>query len=51
MTKADALQQLHDLDLLDDEEIAHVRADDVLLALIDDDEITEAFKAIHKWYA
>jgi len=34
-----------------DEEIAHIDADKALLAFIDDPEITEAFEAIHKWYA
>lgn len=34
-----------------DPENAHRQADLVLLYLIDDPEITEAFEAIHKWYS
>jgi hypothetical protein len=29
----------------------HIDADDILLRLIDDDEITEVFERIGKWYA
>jgi hypothetical protein len=32
-------------------ETGHMAADRVLLAVIDDDEITAAFEAIPKWYA
>lgn len=35
----------------DDTEIQHGEADDLLIKYIDDDEITEAYDAIHKWYA
>ena len=34
-----------------DHEANHGRADDLLLELIDDDEVTDAFKRIKKWYA
>jgi hypothetical protein len=34
-----------------DEEIAHGRADEMLLEYIGDPEITEAFNNIPKWYA
>ena len=35
----------------DDLEIDHVEADTLLLELIDDEEITDAFWAIDKWYS
>ena len=34
-----------------DEEVDHVDADGFLLQYIGDPEITEAYDAIHKWYA
>ena len=34
-----------------DPEVAHGRADDALLAYIDDREVAEAYQAIDKWYA
>lgn len=43
-----ALQALEDTDDPDD---AHYMADAILLALIDDPEITDAFRKISKWYA
>lgn len=52
MTRDLALALLRDIKGHDyDEERAHVDADRVLLELINDDEITEAFNAIDKWYA
>jgi hypothetical protein len=34
-----------------DPECAHARADDLLLKFIDDDDITQLFNNIDKWYA
>ena len=34
-----------------DPEAAHGEADDLLLELIDDEEIANAYNAIEKWYA
>ena len=34
-----------------DEEIAHILADRILLAVINDPELEEAFNQIPKWYA
>lgn len=34
-----------------DPESDHADADDLLLELIDDQEVTDAFNAIRKWYA
>jgi hypothetical protein len=34
-----------------DTEADHARADDALLAYINDPEITEAYNAIERWYA
>lgn len=35
----------------DDKEIEHALADQLLLDFIDDDEITDAFESVDKWYA
>lgn len=51
MTREEALVTLRELAHLTDKEDAHMSADNVLLQLIDDREITEAFNAIDKWYA
>lgn len=53
MDKTELLIMLEECAVLSDqydEEIAHQDADDALLAYINDAEITEAFKAIRKWY-
>ncbi len=34
-----------------DEESDHVKADELLLQFIDDQEIADAFRSIKKWYA
>ena len=34
-----------------DAEVAHVKADEILLELINDEEIDEAYSKIIKWYA
>ena len=34
-----------------DEEVAHLRADELLLEFINDLDVKEAFTAIKKWYA
>lgn len=34
-----------------DKEIDHMNADDLLLKYIDDDNVTDVFEAIDKWYA
>lgn len=52
MTKADLLAQLLKWgEIPSDPEIAHREADMLLLAYINDPEITNAFDAIEKWYA
>lgn len=51
MTKDELLKALSECDKGVDEEIAHVRADKLLLEYIDDIDITEAFDKIEKWYA
>lgn len=52
MTIDEALLQLRQLaDDGNDYEADHVNADAILLELIGDAGITEAFKAIGKWYA
>ena len=51
MNKEELLKALRALAGLRDPESAHSEADHLLLTFIDDDEITEAFEAIPKWYA
>jgi hypothetical protein len=51
MTREEALKELIELKDLGDEDIAHQRADQILMLLIDDEEIWDAFIAIPKWYA
>lgn len=52
MSKADLLVVLRERATgLKDAEADHVKADEALLAYIDDPEISEAFEAIDKWYA
>jgi hypothetical protein len=45
------LNRLLELAKNDDPETGHVEADNLLLELIDDEEITKAFKSIRRWYA
>jgi hypothetical protein len=49
MTKEQALAELRELG--GDPEADHHAADSILLALIDDEEITKAYHAVRKWYA
>lgn len=51
MKKEELLKELESLAWLDDTEMAHRDADDLLLKFIDDKEVKEAFDKIHKWYA
>ena len=52
ITKADAVRLLGDIVERDvDPEAGHKDADRILLALIDDDDVFEAWKAVRKWYA
>lgn len=50
MSKEELLEELREASEYEDE-FAHMRADELLLRYIDDEEITKAFKAIKKWYA
>lgn len=49
--KARALRELHELAKAPDKEAAHKQAEDVLLCLVNDREINDAFKAGNWWYA
>ena len=51
MTKEKLLEVLRNLKDIGDSENGHVEADFALLNYINDDEITEAFKAVPRWYA
>jgi hypothetical protein len=51
MTRDEALAELRKLAADDDTEMAHIRADQILVELFDDAEIIEAYNAIEKWYA
>ncbi len=53
MTREEAIEKLKAI-LTDDElseEQGHIQADKVLLDLIGDNEITQGFTSIRKWYA
>lgn len=51
MTREELLAYLRARHGAYDKEVAHIEADEALLAFIGDDEITQAFNAIAKWYA
>lgn len=51
MTKTKLLEELKKLITSDDIELAHMKADDLLLQYIDDVEIAEVYDKILKWYA
>jgi hypothetical protein len=46
-----AVNELQDLIHKQDPESAHLAADEILLTLIDNDDVRDAFNAIYKWYA
>ncbi len=50
-TRADIINDLQQLNGHPDQEQAHVEADELLLEMINDSEVTRAFKNIPKWYA
>ena len=49
MTKYELLDKLTHLN--DDPEENHVNADEALLSFINDEEISEAFNKLEKWYS
>ena len=53
MTKQEIIEELIKLEELsmDDAEVAHSEADNLLLKYIGEEDITEAFKKIKRWYA
>ena len=51
MTREEAIEELKKLADLDDPEEAHIRADLILLELLNDYEVAKAYGAIGKWYA
>lgn len=52
MTKEELIEALKEIAANnDDEEVDHARADALLLEYIGDNEVTEAFDSINKWYA
>jgi len=51
MTKEELLAKLAECAENSDTEIAHVNADEALLAFINDSEITKAFDSVPRWYA
>jgi hypothetical protein len=51
VSKEEAIQRLRELARPPlDEEVVHPQADDILLALINDPEIEEAYNDVPKWY-
>lgn len=52
MTKEELLEALKEIYKNEgDKEMAHVRADNSLLEYINDEDITNAYEEIEKWYA
>lgn len=51
MSKEELIEKLKKLQDCGDPEIAHSEADELILAYLNDTEITEEFKKITKWYA
>jgi hypothetical protein len=51
MSKDELLEQLRELVNESDREMAHSKADDLLLEYIGDEEITEAFNSQEMWMA
>jgi len=50
-TREEAVEKLTLLKNDADTEEAHIRADYILLELINNEEVTNAYNKIHKWYA
>lgn len=51
MTREELVDLLYELMEYDDNETAHIKADEALLAYIDDSGIEYAYNLIDKWYA
>ncbi len=51
MTKQELIEKLKELAKSSDTEEAHGGADQLLIDFINDEEITEAYDSIKKWYA
>lgn len=51
MTKKQLVEELKKLQNNRDAECVHINADALLLVYIDDNEVTEQFRALKKWYA
>ena len=51
MNKTELIKELEKLHGDTDIEIAHSRADDLLIDFINDEKITKAYNLIEKWYA
>jgi hypothetical protein len=55
MTKEELIAELNKIydgqDRYTDVEVDHMNADELLLKYINDNDVTDAFNAIYKWYA
>lgn len=51
MSKQELLEKLEELRGDDDFERVHIAADKFLIDFINDDEVSEAFDSVGKWYA
>lgn len=51
MNKEELIKKLKELQNSGDTEIAHVKADDLLIEYINDSDIADAYNALDKWYA
>jgi hypothetical protein len=51
ITKEELIKKLKELAEDDDYEMTHVKADNLLLLYLNDEEIREAYESVGKWYA
>jgi hypothetical protein len=50
-TRDEIIAEIKELSKMLDTETAHIRADELLLEIIDDEDVKAAFDAVSKWYA
>jgi Glu-tRNA(Gln) amidotransferase subunit E-like FAD-binding protein len=51
ITKEELIKKLKELAKDNDYEMAHIKADNLLLLYLNDEEIEEAYDSVGKWYA
>jgi hypothetical protein len=51
ITKEELIKKLKEFAENDDYEMAHAEADDLLVLYLNDEEITDAYDSVGKWYS